>query len=311
MKTTVTNSLAVLSAAAAWLTIGSANAQAPGSHPVSPSTAATDSATQGAEGLRQEVARLREQVQALEQRLQATAPSASSQTGAIKKSMHGARGNQTMSSGQSGMGKGQMGMMDDDMPMKDSAVDSSMPAAPGSGMGKGMMDMMRSRMQGEEMMGMGAMGGMKSPAAKATPSVLPGFPGQSHLYHIGASGFFLDHPEHIALTTTQQQSLARLKEQALLRQGEQQRQIDAAEEKLWQLTGADQPQISNIDKQVKEIEGLRAEKRITFIRAVGDAARLLTDEQRQQLTGMAPAHAANGQMSMPDASQQTPSMDHM
>ena len=29
------------------------------------------------------------------------------------------------------------------------------------------------------------------------PSALPGFPGQSHLYHIGATGFFLDHPEHI------------------------------------------------------------------------------------------------------------------
>lgn len=276
MKSNVTNSLIILSAVVACLAAASANAQAPGSHPMNNATVAADAPAQGAAGLQQEVTRLREQVQALEQRLQTTAPSAAPQSGAMKMNMHGGRGNQMSGSPQSKMSKGKMGMMDDDdMPMSDSAAGSSMPAASGGGTGM-------------EMMGMSAMGGMKSPAAMATPSALPGFPGQSHLYHIGASGFFLDHADHINLTTSQQQTLARLKEQALLRQGEQQRQIDAAEEKLWQLTGSDQPQIASIDKQVKEIERLRADKRIGFIRAVGEAGKTLTDEQRVQLTGLAP-----------------------
>lgn len=47
--------------------------------------------------------------------------------------------------------------------------------------------------------------------------------------------------------------LAQHKQESLLRQSDLLRQIDAAEEKLWRLTGADQPQIGNIDKQVREI----------------------------------------------------------
>jgi Spy/CpxP family protein refolding chaperone len=201
-----------------------------------------------------------------------------------------------------------MARMDDDMdmPMKDPPAGSSMSTAPGKGMR--MMEMMHSKMSDDDMMmGMGAMGGTNSPAAMAMPSALPGFPGQSHLYHIGSTGFFLDHPQHIALSTQQQQLLARYKQQSLLRQGELQRQIDAEEEKLWQLTGADEPNIGAIDKQVREIERLRAEKRIAFIRAVGEAARVLTDEQRTQLTGMAPADsgsasAPHGKSSKPDSS---------
>lgn len=283
MKSNVTSSLLVLSAVVACLSAVSVNAQTPGSHPMNDATAAT--------GLQQEVTQLREQVQALEQRLQATAPSSSAQSGAMKMNMHGTRDKKMSGGPQPGMGKEKMAMKDDDMPMSDPALAGSPMAAP-SGGGMEMMDMM----------GMGAMGGMKSPAAMATPSALPGFPGQSHLYHIGAGGFFLEHAEHINLTTAQQQTLARLKEQTLLRQGEQQRQIDAAEEKLWQLTGSDQPQIASIDKQVKEIERLKAEKRIAFIRAVGEAAKALTDEQRMQLTGLAPA-APTDSASMSDNSQ--------
>jgi hypothetical protein len=179
--------------------------------------------------------------------------------------------------------------------------------------GKGMMEMMRPKTRDDDMMGIGAMGGMKSPVAMATPSALPGFPGQSHLYHIGATGFFLDQPQHIALTTQQQQMLAQHKQQSVLRQADLQRQIDAAEEKLWQLTGADQPQIGNIDKQVREVERLRADQRIAFIRAVGETAKVLTDQQRRQLTGIAPAQSADPvPMSMPDSNQPKPdSMGHM
>src|SRR5581483_2029194 len=56
-------------------------------------------------------------------------------------------------------------------------------------------------MQGMENM-MEGMEGMDMPR-----SALPGFPGASHLYHIGATGFFLDRTDHIALSTDQQVAL--------------------------------------------------------------------------------------------------------
>ncbi|MBX9737491.1 MAG: hypothetical protein K2X32_11250, partial [Phycisphaerales bacterium] len=87
---------------------------------------------------------------------------------------------------------GGMGMMDDDK--------MEMGGMGGSAAGGGMsMDGMMQKMDGMmKMMGMGSMpmGGAGSPAAMAMPSALPGFPGASHIYHIGATGFFLDHPEH-------------------------------------------------------------------------------------------------------------------
>ncbi|HKS56518.1 MAG TPA: hypothetical protein VJS12_14595 [Steroidobacteraceae bacterium] len=234
--------------------------------------------------LQREVSRLREQMRQLEQRVQA-------------------------SSAQSRMKKTRMSMMDDDID-DDKSMGTGMPTK-GMAQGSSMSRMCAGCMN--DMMGMGSMGGMNSPAAMSTPSALPGFPGQSHLYHIGATDFFLDHPEHIALSTQQQQALAKRKQQSLADQGNLQRQIDAAEQDLWQLTGADQPQVGAIEKKAREIERLRADKRVAFIRAVGDSARFLTDEQREQLTGMAPPQPANSQapMLMPDPSQQKSSKDHM
>ena len=59
--------------------------------------------------------------------------------------------------------------------------------------GMGMMDMDMQEMMG--MMGKGGMG-QKTPGMgkMQMPTALPGFPGASHIYHIGATGFFLDHP---------------------------------------------------------------------------------------------------------------------
>ena len=258
------------------------SAQTPDSAPA-PSAHAADPADSGQ--LQREISRLREQMRQLEQRMQA-------------------------SSTQGGMKMSRMRMMDDDMD-DDKNMGTGMPT---KGMTQGSsMSMKCAGCMNDDMMGMGSMGGMNSPAAMSTPSALPGFPGQSHLYHIGATDFFLDHPEHIALSTQQQQALAKLKQQSLADQGNLQRQIDAAEQDLWQLTGADQPQAAAIEKKAREIERLRADKRVAFIRAVGDSARLLTDEQRQQLTGMAPAQPATSQapMPMPDASQQKSGKDHM
>jgi hypothetical protein len=153
------------------------------------------------------------------------------------------------------------------------------------GMGGGMAGMGGKGMEDDDMAMMGMMGTGKMQRAAA----LPGFPGASHIYHIGATGFFLDHPEHVTLTTEQQTALNALKEKALLDKSSSQRKIDEAEQALWTLTASDQPDAAKIEAKVKEIEKLRGDQRLAFIRAVGEAAKVLTGEQRQQLLGQAAA----------------------
>ncbi|HEY5870664.1 MAG TPA: periplasmic heavy metal sensor [Candidatus Tectomicrobia bacterium] len=211
---------------------------------------------------------------------------------------------------------GMMSMMDKMMGMMDKMMGgmggSTMPAgapmggaAPGGGMmsmdkmemggmgggsssggGMGMMDMEKMEMAG--MMGMmGGMGG-KGGSGMAMPSALPGFPGASHLYHIGATGFFLDHPQHIALSTEQRRMLNQIKEQAALDKASADRSVQEAEQALWTLTAADQPDNAQIEAKVAEIEKLRGDARLRFIGAIGSAAKILNDEQRKILTGFAP-----------------------
>lgn len=140
-----------------------------------------------------------------------------------------------------------------------------------SGMGGMMGDMMGSDR---------GMGGMTVP-----PSAMPGQPGASHLYHIGSTGFFLDHAKHIALTPEQTKTLNRLKEKALLDRTTAQRRIDQVEQDLYILTGADEPDAVKIQAKVAEIEKLRADQRMTFIRAVGEATKVLTHDQHRALLG--------------------------
>lgn len=277
-------------------------ASAHSTHPVTNSTPAGASpASPDPAQMQREILRLREQMRQLDQRMQASVAGGTQQGAGMK-----GQTNAAMAQTRPGKNMSGMRMMDDDM-------DDGMPGGQSTNTMGSSMPTKSGGCCMDEMMGMGSMGGMTSPAAMATPSALPGFPGQSHLYHIGATGFFLDHPEHITLSTQQQQALAKLKQQSLAKQGDFQRQIDGAEQELWQLTGADQPQLAAIEKKARDIEQLRANKRVAFIRSVGESAGLLTDEQRQQLTGMAPAQPATSAapMSMPDPNQQTPSMDHM
>lgn len=129
----------------------------------------------------------------------------------------------------------------------------------------------------------------REPLGMAATSALPGIPGLSRLYHIGATGFFLNHSEHIAPTLKQQAALNRLQQQSLLNKSPAQRKIDEAEQELWELTGADEPDVAQIQAQVEAIEKLRGEQRMAFIRSVGEAVKVLTDEQRRSLLGiMAP-----------------------
>jgi hypothetical protein len=186
------------------------------------------------------------------------------------------------------MAGGSMGMVDMDMMKMGGMGGGAMPAAaPAQGMsGGGGMGLDKMEMAG--MMGMGGMGG-----ASAMPqSALPGFPGASHLYHIGATGFFLDHPQHIALTTQQQAVLNQAKEQAALAKSTADRAVKQAEQELWMLTAADQPDAAKIEAKLAEIGKLRGDERLAFIRAVGDASKILTDEQRKILTGFAPPVSA-------------------
>lgn len=194
--------------------------------------------------------------------------------------------------GMSGMGMQGMGMMSG-MGQGGGGM-SDMSGMSGMGMMKGMSGM---GMMGGGMKGMGMMGqqpGMGT-MSMSMPTALPGFPGASHIYHIGATAFFLDHPEHITLTTEQQTKLNGVKEQSLMKQAEFDRGIEAAEQQLWKLTSSDAPDVAKIEASVKEVEKLRGDQRIAFIRSVGEAAGILTVEQRKVLVGQLPAdHASSG-----------------
>ena len=204
-----------------------------------------------------------------------------------------------------------MGMMDKMMGMMDKMMSMSGGAPMPSGGGMGMdMDMMKmgampatppaagmAKMSGGGKMGMMGMMdmdmmGMGGGSGSVTQSALPGFPGASHLYHIGATDFFLDHPQHITLTTEQRAALNKAKEQAALAKSTADRAIQQAEQELWMLTAADQPNVKLIEAKITEIGKLTGDERLAFIRAVGEASQLLTDEQRKILTGFAPPVSA-------------------
>ncbi len=140
------------------------------------------------------------------------------------------------------------------------------------------MGMMQMKGKGMAMMG-------RMPDASMKVSALPGFPGASHLYHIGSTGFFLDHQEHISLTVEQQENLNKIKETSIMEQNEFDRQIEKAEEELWKATSAGEPDAGAIEKKLTEIGAMTTKKRLSFIRAVGKAAKVLSEDQRKALTG--------------------------
>jgi Spy/CpxP family protein refolding chaperone len=164
-----------------------------------------------------------------------------------------------------------------------SAPAAAAPMSGGGGMG---MDMEDDKMEMAGMMGMGSMAG--GPAASMADSALPGFPGASHIYHIGATGFFLDHPEHISLTTDQQVALNKIKDQAQFAKSASDRAIEQAEQELAVLTAADAPDITKVEAKVRDIAKLAGDQRMAFIRSVGEAAKVVTPDQRKILTGFAP-----------------------
>lgn len=148
------------------------------------------------------------------------------------------------------------------------------------------------------------MGATESNSSVTEPSALPGFPGAAQIYHLGATGFFLDYAAGIGLSSEQQADLNELKERSIGYLTAMQLRIDQAEQALWALTGSDRPDATAIERKVREIEKLRADRRIAFIRSIGEAARSLTDAQRAAL--VAGIATETGQMTAP---QDTGSME--
>ncbi len=164
----------------------------------------------------------------------------------------------------------------------------------GRGMG------MKGMSMGQAMKGMGMSMGMnmrkKSPMmemmgrppmtlASRQPSSLPGFPGISHVYHIGASSFFLDHAEHLKLTRAQLRKLAGIQEKAMLTRATLTRQEEEIEQQVWILTSSDTPDIRALTRKIEEAAAIRVKMRLSFIRAVGKAAGVLTSDQLALLKG--------------------------
>ena len=162
---------------------------------------------------------------------------------------------------------------------------------------------------GSGMMEMKGMMGMPPVAAMASSAALPGFPGASHLYHIGADEFFLNHDQHITLTTPQRTALTMAKEKSALDKASAERGIAQAEQDLWQLTSADQPDAAKVEAKIQEIGKLRGDERMNFIRAVGEAAKLLSSDQIKQLLGQLPP--AMPQPAAPMAPGMSGGMGHM
>ena len=198
-----------------------------------------------------------------------------------------------MMDGMDEMGGGGMPMGGGGMP-----ADGSMPSAgPPTGMPAPMADPSAADAMGRTRGSMQAQRGMSN---MPPTSRLPGFPGASHLYHVGASGFFLDHPQHITLSTEQQTVLNRIKEKALLDRANSGRRIDEAEQELWTLTAADAPDSVKIEAKVRAIEKLGGDQRLAVIRTVGEAAKVLTADQQAALLGTkSPAGSKPPAQSMP------------
>ncbi len=157
------------------------------------------------------------------------------------------------------MGAGSGGMKGD-MPMK-SPVDMS------SG---GKHDM---SVSDEKMKGQPAMAAQSKREESGPPALL----------HIGAKGFFLDRPQTFTPRADQAKILSDIKERTTMETMAADKKIQETEQQLWKLTASDHPDLAEIESKTREVEKLRADQRVAFIRSVAEAANLLTAEQKETL----------------------------
>ncbi len=104
-------------------------------------------------------------------------------------------------------------------------------------------------------------------------SAVPRIPGASHLYHMGAKGFFLNHAERIDLSDEQKQELNRIRERAVLERAKRRAEIKSMELDVWQLTGLDKPNMSDIEAKIRSLEKARYDTRLNYLREVERAIR--------------------------------------
>ena len=271
---------AFLTAAPVVLAIGALSFAAPQDSKPTDHTAHQENERAGkpAPSLHTQVAELRAKVARLEAALELGHQAPTTLSAATSTHDKGMQMGKDKMKGMSSMGGG-MGMSGMGMSGKGKMGGDQMGGSKsGMRMGMGMGGMKRMRM-------MGSMGGEAAEQPVAQPSFLPGFPGASHIYHIGATSHFLDHSELIAPSSEQRRTLAEMLEQSALAQSSFDRRIAQAEQELWVLTSTGAPDAASIESKVKEVAALQVEQRLAFIQSVGAAASVLTEQQRNALVG--------------------------
>lgn len=111
-------------------------------------------------------------------------------------------------------------------------------------------------------------------------------PPSSHLLHLGAARFFLNHGPRLGLTPTQRGALRTIRDDATVAWSKRDEEIARTEAELWEETGAARVLLPEVDAKVGQIEHLRAVQRMEYIRAVEQAAEILDEAQRQVLLGL-------------------------
>ena len=157
--------------------------------------------------------------------------------------------------------------------------------------GSGMADDKMGGMPGGGTAPMKGKGMATKPMASASGQEAP------HLLHVGAKDFFLDHQQHINMTSDQKMQLEKLKSDSAQQKATSKTKIDQSEQALWTLTSAAQPDSAAINSKVQDIATLRADEQISFIHAVSMASEVLTPEQRAQVVmPMSPAKSMKAPM---------------
>ncbi len=317
LNTQVTASAVACLALSCFMTLPSADASSQMTMPAPQPTPQSDATTQ-AQDTKAQITQLKQQVVQLQAALKANkgAKTAAQPAamGAAKPAMGMGDDTGEMGGMTPGAAKPPMAPMKDKMAGMEGMDKMSPPpagmkggsaapmAAPGCcGMSMG-MPMTKGGMADDKM------GNMPSGAAtqmKAKPAASPKMAEAPHLLHIGAKDFFLDHQQHLGITPDQKAQLETIKNDASTQKSTSQGEIDKAQQQLWQLTSADQPNSADIDSKVKEVAQLRASEQVAFIHSVTAASNVLTPEQRVE--AVKPMTVAKGSMSkMPKARSSAP-----
>ncbi len=111
-------------------------------------------------------------------------------------------------------------------------------------------------------------------------------PEASHLLHLGVPRFYRDYRRRLQLSADQVKALKTTQEAALAAWYSQQEKIDNLELQVWVLTGDPTFRDEQLVGLLQDLESARASQRLDYIRAVRDAAGMLTSEQQRRLRGI-------------------------